>query len=97
MRDLKKEVYYDKDDNILNMLDGNDKIINIISLGIIRLHYKNNKNHYNDDRICNYNKNNISNNGLNNNSDSNFNSNLNNNFNNSSNNTANNSRHLFEK
>lgn len=88
MRDLKKDVYYDKDDNILNMLDGNNKIINIISLGVIRLHYKNNENHYNNDHICNYNKNNIRNNGLNN---------SNNDFNNNSNNTINNSRYLFEK
>ncbi len=92
MRDLKKDIYYDKDDNILNMLDGNDKIINVISLGVIRLHYKNNEN-YNNNHICNYNKNNISNNGLNNNSNSSF----NNNFDNSSNNIANNSRYLFEK
>ena len=80
MRDL-KDVSVDKDDNILNILDGNDKIINIISLRVIRLHCKNNENHYNNDDICNYDKNNIGNNNLNN----------------SSNNIANNLRYLFEK
>lgn len=80
MRDL-KDVCADKNDNILNIFDGNDKIINIISLGVIRLHCKNNEN-YNNDDICNYDKNNnIGNNNLNN----------------SSNNIANNSRYLFEK
>ena len=58
-----KDVCADKDDNILKILNGNDKIINIISLGVIRLHCKNIENCNNND-ICNHNKNNISNNTL---------------------------------
>ena len=62
-----KDVCADKDDNILNILNGNDKIINIISLGVIRLHCKNIENCNNND-ISDYNKSNISNNTLNNSS-----------------------------
>jgi len=88
MRNL-EDVLIDKDNDILNILDGNDKIINIISLGVIRLHYKNSENYYNNycnnnhACNCNYSKINASNN--------------NNRLNNSSNNITNNLRYFFKK
>ena len=88
MRDL-KDVRVDQDNDILNILDGNDKIINIISLGVICLYYKNSENYYNNycnnnhACNCNYGKINASNN--------------NNRLNNNSNNIASNSRYLFDK